>query len=172
MSTIGHLVVGAAASNAVPSTGSRAKYLLFVVLVVVVSIAPDVDLLLRMLGGPVGGLVDHRGPTHSLVAALAVTGLMGALAKAFRMPPSRIMVAAGISIGSHALLDSLTPGPGVEWLWPFLDTRLPSVALLPIAPIDHLLTIRGMLLLAAEVVVLAPFLVAARLIKRSAGQRS
>ncbi len=159
MSTVGHFFVGAAASQyALPAT-SGLRRLAFAALLTAISIAPDLDLtVLPALGVPHSLTLGHRGATHSLVVALAVMLIVTVLAKAVRLPPRRVAIGAFVAIGSHALLDSLTPGPGVAWLWPFTSARLPTFAILPMAPLDHVLTLGGLTLLLAETIVFAPFL--------------
>lgn len=74
----------------------------------VVAIAPDFDLLWH----------GHRGPTHSVGAAL----IAGVLAWMVTMRP-RWAVAVALAWGSHVLLDWLSndtrPPLGVMALWPF-----------------------------------------------------
>ncbi|HEX5396319.1 MAG TPA: metal-dependent hydrolase [Candidatus Limnocylindria bacterium] len=159
MSTVGHLFVGAAASRYALRSKADARRIVFAVLLTGAAIAPDLDLsLLPALGIPESVTLGHRGATHSLVVALAVTLVVALLARAFRLPVRRVTIGGALAIGSHALLDSLSPGPGVAWLWPFIDTRLPTLPILPIAPLDHLLSVRGLSMLLAEMVVFSPFL--------------
>lgn len=159
MSTVGHLFVGAAASRYTLRSESGSRRIAFAILLTGAAIAPDLDLsLLPALGIPESLTLGHRGATHSLVAALAVTLAVALLARASRLPVRRVAIGAALAIGSHALLDSLSPGPGVAWLWPFIDSRFPTLPILPIAPLDHLLSARGLSMLLAEMVVFSPFL--------------
>jgi inner membrane protein len=159
VSSVGHLFVGAAASRyALPTSGPHR--FVFAALLVGIAVAPDIDLaVLPALGVPETLTLGHRGATHSLVVALAVVVIVTLLAMAVRLPARRVAVGAFVAIGSHALLDSLTPGPGVAWLWPFTPMRFPTLPILPMAPLDHLLSTSGLLLLTAEAFVFAPFLV-------------
>jgi len=60
--------------------------------------------------------IDHRGPTHTVwfvVAGAAVVALVGAIGGAAVGRPGAVAatagVAAGLSLGSHVLADSITP---------------------------------------------------------------
>ncbi|MGZ8561986.1 MAG: metal-dependent hydrolase [Candidatus Limnocylindria bacterium] len=168
MSTVGHLFVGAAASRyALPHT-SGLRRLVFAALLVGITVAPDLDLaLLPALGVPESLTLGHRGATHSLVAALAVVVIVTLLAIAVRLPARRLAIGALLAIGSHAILDSLTPGPGVAWLWPFTIIRFPTLPILPMAPLSHLFNTHGLVLLLAEVIVFSPFLAYAVLARQN-----
>jgi membrane-bound metal-dependent hydrolase YbcI (DUF457 family) len=69
-----------------------------------------------------------------------------------------VAIGAFVAIGSHAVLDSLTPGPGVAWLWPFIDTRFPTLPILPIATLEDPFSLEWTFRLLAETVVFLPFL--------------
>jgi inner membrane protein len=131
----------------------------FTALLTGIAIAPDLDFaVLPALGVPESLTLGHRGATHSLVAALAVVLIVTLLARAARLPTRRVAFGAFLAIGSHALLDTLTVGPGVAWLWPFTSMRFPTFPILPIAHLDHLWTPGGLTTLLAETIVFAPFL--------------
>src|SRR5262249_21119126 len=76
--------------------------------------APDLDLLLP---GP------HRGATHSIVAAVAVTIIAAAVTG--QVTRWRTALICGLSYASHLLLDWLSahnyPPRGIQLLWPFDD---------------------------------------------------
>ena len=159
MSSVGHLLVGAAASRYALPTDSGRRRLALAVLLTGIAIATDLDLVvLPALGVPESLTLGHRGATHSLVVALAVVLIVTLLAKIVRVPARRVAIGAFLAIGSHAILDSVTPGPGVAWLWPFTPMRFPTFPILPMAQPDHLLSISGMSMLLAEIVVFSPLL--------------
>jgi membrane-bound metal-dependent hydrolase YbcI (DUF457 family) len=85
------------------------------------AISPDFDFFLTW--GLHLGRGWHRGFTHSIVAALIVTGFSVA---AFGTSRIRIALACGAAFLSHSLLDFLTTkqGGGVELLWPFSTERM------------------------------------------------
>ena len=102
--------------NAIPSwlwpiTPAAALYSLFV------ANLPDLDFLGQLLTG----LQLHRGPSHSLLAALAVSGLLAWLIYSYRRRSS-YRVLFGLTFGlysSHLLLDLFTAGGrGIPLLWP------------------------------------------------------
>jgi inner membrane protein len=159
MSTIGHVFVGAAASRYAVPSHSGVRGVIGWILLTGAAVVPDIDLfLLPALGVPDSVTLGHRGATHSLVVALVVALVVSLILGALHLPLRRIVPAAILAVGSHALLDSLTPGPGVVWLWPFSDARMPTLPILPIAPIDDLFTRHGLMLLLAEAIVFSPFL--------------
>jgi inner membrane protein len=169
MSTIGHVFVGAAASRYATPSGSGARGVAAWALITGAAILPDIDLVLPAIGVPDSLTLGHRGATHSLIFALIIAAGITLVLAAAQLPVRRIAIAATAAIGSHALLDTLTRGPGVAWLWPFSSVRLPTLPILPIAPVDDLLTRHGLLLLAAEALVFAPFLAYALLWRSTSG---
>lgn len=159
MSTVGHLFVGAAAGRYAIPTRSGARGIAFIVLLIAIALAPDLDYsVLPALGVPESLTLGHRGATHSLVASLAVVLIVTLLAIVVHLPARRVALGAFLAIGSHSLLDTLSPGPGVAWLWPFTTYRFPTFPILPIAPLDHLFSVGGLLRLLAELIVFSPFL--------------
>jgi inner membrane protein len=173
MSSVGHLFVGAAASRYALRRRNGPRQTAFAVVLIGIAIAPDLDLaVLPALGVPEYLTLGHRGATHSLVVAVLTVLIASLLAKAVRLPARRIALGAFLAIGSHALLDSLTPGPGVAWLWPFTAARFPTFPILPEAHFDHLLSVGGLVTLLAEVVVFSPLLAYAILWRsREQGER-
>ena len=159
MSSVGHLFVGAAASRYAFGPIYGPRNLAFAGLLTAIALAPDLDLtVLPALGVPDSLTLGHRGATHSLVVAFAVTLIVALMAKAARLPARRVGFGAFFAIGSHALLDSLTPGPGVAWLWPFTPMRFPTFPILPQAPLSDLFSTHWLILLFAETVVFSPFI--------------
>jgi len=90
-----------------------------VALLVFCATAPDLDLLLRL----VDGVNHHRGPSHSLGAALIAAAAALALRRSGLGAPGAI--AAGAAWASHVLLDFLgrdtTPPFGEMALWPLSE---------------------------------------------------
>ncbi len=170
MSTVGHLFVGAASGRYAVARGSRIRDLIFLALMVFIAVAPDLDhRVLPALGVPDSLTLGHRGATHSLTVAAATALIVGLVARAAHMSFRVAAVAAFLAIGSHAVLDTLSGGPGVAWLWPFTDVRFPTVRILPMAPAnENLFTFTGLRLLLAEVVIFSPFLLYALMAKRTA----
>lgn len=160
MSTVGHLFIGAAVSRYSVAIPSRPRRLLLGAIIIGLAIAPDLDVtLLPALGVPESLTLGHRAATHSLVVALAAAGTVAFLARTLGVAWAPVAIGAFVAIGSHAILDSLTPGPGVVWLWPFIDLRFPTFPILPIATLEHPFSFEWIVRLMAETAVFLPFLV-------------
>lgn len=94
-----------------PITPAAALYSLFV------ANLPDLD----FLGQPLTGLQLHRGPSHSLLAALIVSALLAGLIHHYRRQSSYgVLFSLTLGLyGSHLLLDLFTAGgSGMPLLWP------------------------------------------------------
>ncbi len=112
-SPVGHALGGMAAGwLAEPSRGGallrRRSTLAFAIL----GIAADFDLLAGA----------HRGPTHSIAAALLVGAVAWLVVRGRNARAVRIATACALAYGSHVLLDWLgtdtSPPVGVPALWP------------------------------------------------------
>lgn len=91
---------------------------------VVASMLPDLDVLAFRLGIAYADQLGHRGFSHSLALA-ALLGILAALL-ARRLNSQRFAAFAFIFVAtaSHGFLDMLTNGGlGVAYLWPFSDHR-------------------------------------------------
>jgi inner membrane protein len=140
-------------------------------LVVAAACAPDLDLLLRFL---IGGQ-HHRGPSHSLGAALlAGAAAYAMLALAHWPRATRLASLVGLGWASHVLLDWLGsdthPPLGLMALWPWSSGwyKAPLVFFGDIGRTLELSTVRHNAMAAAwEIVLLLPILlVAARFRQR------
>ena len=159
VSTVGHLCVGAAAGRYALASQAGLRRFAFTTLLIGISIAPDLDYaVFPALGVPDSLTLGHRGATHSLVATLAVVVIVAVLAKLFQLRARHMAIGAFVAIGSHAILDSLSAGPGVAWLWPFSSLRLPTFPILPQTPLEHVLSGGWLIMLLAELIVFSPFL--------------
>ena len=138
---------------------------------IAISILPDIDLVLPTFGISDAVTLGHRGATHSLLFALIICGIVTSIAAVTQFPPRRAAIGAMLAIGTHWLLDTLSPGPGVALFWPFSTLRLPTFPILPIAPHDHLFSARGLTLLLAETLVFVPFLVYALIPRPAEGKK-
>jgi inner membrane protein len=163
MASIGHALVGAAASKAY-RTGQRTRWSAIAASVAwsALSLLPDVDVIGFKLGVRYADPWGHRGATHSFVFALAVAAAVGLIARAAKLPVWRTALVAAVVVASHPLLDTMTDGGlGCALLWPFTDERFFAPwRPIPVAPIGaRFLSMRGLRIGATEVVLMAPFLI-------------
>lgn len=119
-----------------------------------VAMLPDADVIGMYTGVPYGGMLGHRGLSHSLGFACAV-GLMGAAWSRASSARLRIAVCLAAATASHGLLDALTNGGrGVAFFAPFSSERfffpMTPIAVSPIG--IAFFSARGMLVLASEIV--------------------
>lgn len=116
-SVVGHGLAGLAVYQAVKRPCRLPGGVRGVLLVLGLSLLPDLDVVALALWPSV---FSHRGFTHSLAFALLAGGL-AALAAAWRRRQDLFRAWMGLSLVSaiHPLLDYLMGcGPGVPWLWP------------------------------------------------------
>nr|WP_074854632.1 metal-dependent hydrolase [Natrinema salifodinae] len=72
----------------------------------------------------------HRGATHTPLFALSVVAGLYAIGRFHDRNRDRsrsIALAAGLAIGSHLAIDSLSP-KGIPWLFPFETSWSPGIA--------------------------------------------
>jgi len=96
-------------------------------LIMVISILPDVDLIIDHLTGS----TLHRGPSHSLIFTI------GAFLP-FLIIYRKRAIPYLIAFSSHALIGDFFVG-GVELLWPFSQTKYGFTALSVFSPINILI---------------------------------
>ncbi|MBI3098855.1 MAG: metal-dependent hydrolase [Planctomycetes bacterium] len=99
-------------------------------------VLPDFDIVVFRFFGHAWAPSGHRGPSHTLGAALAVALALagvGALFRARLTDIGRICGTAFAIVYTHALMDALCgAGRGVALAWPFSDVAwLSPVRLLP-----------------------------------------
>jgi inner membrane protein len=130
--------------------------------------AADLDFVLVFA---LGSRAWHRGFTHSLVFALAVTLTLALSLGARRL---REAAAYGLAFASHGVLDFLTSkdGGGVELLWPFAGERL-RLGWWGLSEVPSRLPAAGVLrALAIEIALFAPPLLAVILLRKAAAKRA
>lgn len=119
-SPIGHTLAGSAVAVALIPPGMPQAWEAWALCLVSANLA-DVDFLPGLLTGD--PRVQHRGPSHSLLAALVVAGLVASLVTWPSMPWLTRAGLIFLAYGSHVGLDYLTPGRGVLFGWPFSRRR-------------------------------------------------
>ena len=166
---IAHSLVGAGVAALSRPQNSLKRDWRVLLLAAFLAVTPDFDFFLIWAG--ISGHEAHRGPTHSILFALAVTLLL-AISAGFSY--LRSVLACGAALLSHGILDFLTTrqGRGVELLWPFSDERL-KLGVIGFSEFPHgfhLLEIVKSSLI--ELIVFAPLLLAMLLIREYWSQAS
>jgi inner membrane protein len=89
------------------------------------TLLPDLDVIGFRFGIPYEDLFGHRGISHSLPAALLLSGLISALvARRSALKFLALWTYFALCLASHGLLDALTDGgEGVALLAPFSERR-------------------------------------------------
>ncbi|MCB2188898.1 MAG: metal-dependent hydrolase [Deltaproteobacteria bacterium] len=136
-SLVGHALAGLAVYKALERPAGLPSGWPGGLLALGLAVAPDLDVVAAMLWPHA---VTHRGPSHSLVAALllALVAALPALRQGWpglaRAWPAMFLVAA-----AHPLLDCLMAGgPGVPFFWPWSHQAwLSPVQLVPTAYYAH-----------------------------------
>lgn len=132
-SPIGHTLTGLAIGRLAQPNDFREtfRWLLFAAFA---SNAPDLDFIAGIVGG--GGINSvHRGPSHSIVAAIVFSILMAAILGRWWQHRRRIFWTSLALYGSHLFLDMCTHS-GIPLLWP-LSTELYSLPVAILVGIDH-----------------------------------
>ncbi len=158
MASFGHVAVGLAAGRLQAREGGRLRPTL---VLTALAMFPDVDVLAWAMRAGSGSPWLHRGVLHSMAVAV-VAALAGALLLRRRRGFAAALLVCLAAAVSHGLLDTVTRGgSGVMLLWPFSHARfLAPWHPLPASPIGpHLLSLRGLELVAREAALFAPLLV-------------
>lgn len=162
--------MGLAAGRATDAEPAPRRWISAAILVVV-SAAPDLDVIGVLLGAPDGSAWGHRGASHSLVAVLVLIVLAYGMARRWQLRAGRVAVVAGLVALSHLVLDSMNVGSrGVPWLWPVSNT-LTGFAWQPIPAVVEVrdfLTLAGVRVVLAELLLFSPALVYAMWPRRRA----
>ena len=97
---------------------------------------PDADVIMVAFGTFDGGVLGHRGASHSFPVALVIGLMIAYVMQRYGWPVVRTAVMASAAIASHAVLDVLGEGGrGLPLLYPFSEMRFQSpVRIFPDAP--------------------------------------
>lgn len=160
MPSVGHLVVGLAASRL--HAGAGPLRLRDTAALAALAVLPDADFVARTLGAAPGSPWLHRGATHSVALCLAAAA--GAVALGWLGEPGRrgrALACGALAAVSHPVLDAFTwGGAGIMFWWP-LDTarHLAPIHLLEASPMGRgLLSVAGGAFLAWEALLFSPLL--------------
>jgi len=117
-SVFGHALVGGTISRVLDKSQTRT----LLILAMLSSILPDVDVLSFNLGFPYEHWLGHRGFTHSILFAILWAGILSLI---FGKSKKKIFfIVLFLATISHAVLDAMTTGGlGVGFFIPFNDSR-------------------------------------------------
>ena len=119
-SPIGHTLAGCAVALVLIPSGMPQAWEAWALCLISANLA-DVDFLPGLLTGNPRAL--HRGPSHSLMAALIAAGVGASLVTWSSMPWLTRAALIFLAYGSHVGLDYFTPGRGVLLGWPLSRRR-------------------------------------------------
>jgi membrane-bound metal-dependent hydrolase YbcI (DUF457 family) len=121
-SIVGHALAGVSVASAIEHGGTRENRRRLFGLVALLSITPDLDVLIYIAFRPLG-MTPHRGITHTIVFALFVGVFMAIVCRRFLgLTYLRVFLIVSAVLLSHSLLDYLMGcGPAVPFFWPISD---------------------------------------------------
>lgn len=175
-SPIGHTLTGLAIGRLAQPNDFREtfRWLLFAAFA---SNAPDLDFIAGIVGAS-GINSVHRGPSHSIVAAIVFSILMATILGRWWQHRRRIFWTSLALYGSHLFLDMCTYS-GIPLLWP-LSAELYSLPVAILVGIDHgnpgasvdqflwhIISLRNLRPLVLELVLFAPLLLIALRLRAS-----
>lgn len=114
---LGHAAVGLAVYELFPGEKTPLGRLKAVALVSILSNLPDVDVILGLVF-QWNGSAFHRGPTHSLVFALAMGVVASRAWRVWAFIPKMSGWACTAIVLSHLLADCLLAGGPMSLIWP------------------------------------------------------
>ena len=121
-SIVGHALAGVSVASAIEHGGTRENRRRLFALAALLSITPDLDVLIYIAFRPLG-MIPHRGITHTIVFALFVGVFMGIVCRRFLgLTYLRVFLIFSAVFLSHSLLDYLMGcGPAVPFFWPISE---------------------------------------------------
>ena len=140
MASFGHVAVGLLIGQLHGGGGQRAgdqrPSLATMATFAGLAMLPDADVVMVAFGTSDGGVLGHRGASHSFPVALVIGLLIAYVMQRYGWPVVRTMVMASAAVASHAVLDLLGEGGrGLPVFWPFAEMRFQSpVRIFPDAP--------------------------------------
>jgi membrane-bound metal-dependent hydrolase YbcI (DUF457 family) len=178
-SIVGHALAGVSVASAFEHGGMRENRRRLFGLAALLSIIPDLDVLIYIAFRPIG-MTPHRGITHTIAFALFAGVLMAIVCRRFLgLTYLRMFLIVSAVLLSHSILDYLMGcGPGVPFFWPIseqgflLPFRLVPTAYYSLSLGDLLsvavspVTLVGMLL---EIVIFLPLILLSQ--RRSGASR-
>ena len=129
---------------------------LLLIVAVIASILPDIDVIGFRLGIPYHHWLGHRGFLHSISFAVLM-GLIGmSFSKVFKVKPLIVFLVLFLSTVSHGLLDAITDGGlGIALLSPFSEKRFffpwQPISVSPLS-LDRFFSARGWTVIRSELI--------------------
>jgi membrane-bound metal-dependent hydrolase YbcI (DUF457 family) len=118
----GHTAIGLATHNLLGEDRSSLTLWKAITSVAILVNLPDIDIIIGLiLEG--NGYAFHRGPTHSLVFALAAGLIASNIGRCWPQIPRLSFTASVLLVLSHILSDALFTGSPVSFLWPLKVNR-------------------------------------------------
>ncbi len=174
MPSVGHVLVGMAVGRAyLPRGSTRAQLAKSMAAFSALSMLPDADVIAFSFGIPYSHVLGHRGWTHSIGFSIIAAAIAWLLAPRLGQPRARLALFALATAFSHGLLDTFTNGGlGCAIFWPITAARFffpPHI--IPVAPIGlGMLSLRGFLTIAVELVMFFPFFLYATFPRKAAAR--
>jgi membrane-bound metal-dependent hydrolase YbcI (DUF457 family) len=134
-SPISHIAAGVIIYRSLPAEARQNGYKKFIgipvllILILSISLLPDVDAVLGIVTGDMGGY--HNQASHSLFTGLIAALFLGLLMRWWI--GAKFLATFGLVFAAYAVhlfLDMLTHGRGIMLLWPFTSERFLSPVLL------------------------------------------
>lgn len=123
MASIGHVAVGLLIGRAYEARTVRER-VVTMSLFGGLGLAPDADAALVALGAEYTSHYGHRGFTHSILFAGALSAIAYLLARRFGTRPLFTALLTFLAVSSHGFLDAMTYRTrGIPFLWPFSEER-------------------------------------------------
>lgn len=113
---LGHLAIGLATHELGFGQSAFGRWKLFAAILVLANL-PDIDVIFGLLV-EWNGSAYHRGPTHSLLFALACGFLASKASKSWTWLPRMGFPGCFALILSHVAADALLSASPVSWFWP------------------------------------------------------
>ncbi len=113
---LGHLAIGLATHELGSGQSAFGRWKLFAAILVLANL-PDIDVIIGLLI-EWNGSAFHRGPTHSLLFALACGFLASRASKGWTWLPRLEFPSCFALILSHIAADALLSTSPVSWFWP------------------------------------------------------
>lgn len=162
---------------AVKATGLVKVSRPLMVLMIFLTLFPDLDVIAFRFGVPYESQWGHRGFSHSIVFALLLSFFFLPFSDYFKTTKRTLYVLTFLSTLSHSLMDALTNGGlGVALFWPLTSERyffpLRPVEVSPIG-VRGFLSLRGLIVVFSEILwIWIPIMCSSLLVRKSLARQA